>query len=188
MLNKPVCQNCRIPLPRKKKYCSRCAPLVYRMNYKELRGTNPLSRVSKACPHCKQLLPIDAFPKHKRKSGNGKSYMFVEWLCRSCFNVNARISKARREHRKQQLPSTFTLEEWERALEYFDHSCAYCGYPSDKLQQEHFIPLSKGGGYTKDNIVPACPECNLSKSDAMPQDWLPEDVYVAVSAFLSDRS
>ena len=98
--------------------------------------------------------------------------------------ANDRIRNQRREHRKQQLPATLTVKEWEHALEYFEWACAYCGEPSSELQQEHFIPLAKGGGYTKVNIVPACPDCNYSKRDSLPQDWLPEETYVEVSEYL----
>ncbi len=40
--------------------------------------------------------------------------------------------------------------------------CAYCGALND-LQWEHIIPRSAGGPDTIDNLVLACPECNLSK-------------------------
>ena len=32
-----------------------------------------------------------------------------------------------------------------------------------KLEQEHVIPLSKGGALTLHNIVPACRSCNSKK-------------------------
>jgi 5-methylcytosine-specific restriction endonuclease McrA len=34
-----------------------------------------------------------------------------------------------------------------------------------KLTQEHVIPVSRGGGTTAENIVPACGKCNSSKKD-----------------------
>ena len=83
-----------------------------------------------------------------------------------------KLSKQRREHRKQQLPATLTIKDWEHALEYFERTCAYCGMPTDELHQEHFIPVAKGGGYTKDNIIPSCPECNSDKRAKEPLDWL----------------
>ena len=67
------------------------------------------------------------------------------------------IRKRRREFRKRSLPATLTQVDWQAALEYFEWSCVYCGATGD-LHQDHFIPLSKGGGYTIDNIVPSCKE------------------------------
>lgn len=65
----------------------------------------------------------------------------------------------------------YSLDEWEQAKVYFDNKCAYCGASSDVLSQDHFIPLSKGGSYTKDNIIPACISCNSSKSDTDFKEW-----------------
>ena len=45
------------------------------------------------------------------------------------------------------------------------------------LEQEHFIPLSKGGGYSMGNIIPACRACNASKSDKDFFEWYPEYKY-----------
>lgn len=30
---------------------------------------------------------------------------------------------------------------------------------------DHVKPLSKGGDYSNENLVPACPNCNMKKSD-----------------------
>jgi 5-methylcytosine-specific restriction endonuclease McrA len=40
------------------------------------------------------------------------------------------------------------------------------------LHQEHHIPVAKGGGYTPNNILPACQSCNLSKGSRDPVEWL----------------
>lgn len=70
------------------------------------------------------------------------------------------------------LPADFTIEEWGEALEFFDYLCCYCGLESDRtLEQDHFVPLSKMGAYTKDNIVPACKSCNSSKHTEDFQSW-----------------
>jgi len=48
-------------------------------------------------------------------------------------------------------------------LEEHNHCCIYCGRNDLPLEQEHKIPVSRGGGYTADNIVPACRPCNIHK-------------------------
>lgn len=68
--------------------------------------------------------------------------------------------------RKRGLPATLTLEEWEQIQKQFKHKCAYCG-KIGKLTQDHVIPVSLGGGLTKDNIVPACLPCNGAKRDRL---------------------
>ncbi len=71
--------------------------------------------------------------------------------------------KRRRRSLEKNLPTTLTEEEWQTILSQHFHRCHYCGKKSDHLHQEHKIPVSKGGGYTAQNIVPSCQSCNSSK-------------------------
>lgn len=75
--------------------------------------------------------------------------------------------------RKRKLSDTLTVNQWKACKEYFNHSCAYCGKHLKRLHQEHFVPVSKGGGYTANNIIPACKSCNSSKKDSDFFDWYP---------------
>lgn len=83
---------------------------------------------------------------------------------------NQRRATNRRRAREEKLECSLTMEDWNEILEEFDYRCAYCGKKAKKLEQEHVIPVSNGGGYTRNNIVPACRPCNSSKQD--------EDVFV----------
>lgn len=57
------------------------------------------------------------------------------------------------------------------------YGCYWCGADlADGFHVDHVIPLSRGGPHTVHNLVPACPECNLSKGDKMPiTEWSPPD-------------
>jgi 5-methylcytosine-specific restriction endonuclease McrA len=79
-----------------------------------------------------------------------------------------------RKARIRAMEKNYTAQDWQRALEYFDNKCAYCGADSD-LQQEHFVPVRDGGGYTPDNIIPACGPCNAEKQGRDPFKWLVVD-------------
>jgi hypothetical protein len=81
------------------------------------------------------------------------------------------------QHKKKGLPFDFSPDDWDACLDYFDNSCAYCGEKSDRLEKEHFIPVSKGGAYTKDNIIPSCKSCNVSKHAHDFLDWYPSRSY-----------
>lgn len=72
--------------------------------------------------------------------------------------------------RKNSLISNFTTDQWQQCLTHFNHQCAYCG-STESLEQEHVIPVSRGGHYTPDNIIPACRSCNASKNNKIMQDW-----------------
>ena len=72
---------------------------------------------------------------------------------------------------KRQLPHTLTLQEWEEIKVEFDYKCAYCGKPLRRFTQDHIIPLTAGGGYTRANIIPACKSCNSSKHTTPLEEW-----------------
>ena len=81
-----------------------------------------------------------------------------------------------RKSLKNGLSSTLTAEQWELIKQNFNNCCAYCGKELP-LAQEHFIPLSTGGEYTHNNIIPACRRCNSSKHDRAFTDWYPRYEY-----------
>jgi 5-methylcytosine-specific restriction endonuclease McrA len=77
-----------------------------------------------------------------------------------------------RRARKNKLECTFTPEQWQEILIKFNHKCAYCG-EEKPLTQDHFIPLSKGGEYSSNNIIPACQSCNCRKNAQDFFKWYP---------------
>lgn len=89
-----------------------------------------------------------------------------------------KLKKQRRKYnnirraKERELDATLTIEEWEGIKADFNYKCAYCGEQSD-LEQEHFIPVSKNGEYTTNNIIPACRQCNVRKSNIDFFDWYP---------------
>lgn len=89
--------------------------------------------------------------------------------------ILARAGVEKRRAKMSSLPHTLTIEDWEGTLEFFDYSCAYCGVSQEELEyslhQEHIIPVSEGGGYTADNIIPSCKTCNLSKGAKELEEW-----------------
>lgn len=92
-------------------------------------------------------------------------------------NEIQKITKANQKRRHQKRNDfSLTDEEWQETIEYFDYSCAYCGH-TDKLAYEHFIPFSKGGSFTKNNILPACIHCNSSKHDRDFKEWYPKQKF-----------
>ena len=87
--------------------------------------------------------------------------------------------------KKKELDATLTVEQWEQIKGSFNNKCAYCGMTEEEhknifnqtLHQEHFIPLSKGGEYTHNNIIPACRSCNSSKQDKDFFEWYPQQKF-----------
>jgi 5-methylcytosine-specific restriction endonuclease McrA len=44
-----------------------------------------------------------------------------------------------------------------------DYTCQYCGQPSARPTVDHIIPRFRGGEYSWENLVTACPQCNRRK-------------------------
>lgn len=76
-----------------------------------------------------------------------------------------------RRTKSRGLKSDLTIIQWELIKEIFDHKCAYCGNSVKKLEKDHFVPLSKEGEFTMNNIVPACRRCNASKGNSNFYEW-----------------
>lgn len=72
-------------------------------------------------------------------------------------------SKRRRALKKGAAICDFTAAQWAAMKDRYGHRCVYCGRKMKRLEQDHIIPLSKGGNHTYSNIVPACRSCNAKK-------------------------
>lgn len=80
------------------------------------------------------------------------------------------ILNQKRRTEKMKLPNNLTPNQWEEIKLKFNNRCAYCGQET-VLAQDHFIPLSKGGEYTKNNIIPCCKSCNSKKHNSKFEEW-----------------
>jgi hypothetical protein len=92
-------------------------------------------------------------------------------------NLTAQLSRERYRNRQAGASSTLTRTQWNACKDMFDNTCAYCGKSLKNLTQDHFIPLSKGGGYDANNIIPCCKSCNSSKQDKDFLEWYHKQPY-----------
>ncbi len=53
-----------------------------------------------------------------------------------------------------------------------DFTCVYCGERGGRLECDHVIPVSRGGGHSPDNLATACFSCNRSKRDKLLSEWI----------------
>lgn len=85
----------------------------------------------------------------------------------------SRRARAARKRRKRFLAADndLTAAQWTAILTAWG-SCAYCGDTEAALQKDCVLPLSRGGRYTIENVVPACRSCNASKSNDEVTGWL----------------
>ena len=69
------------------------------------------------------------------------------------------------------MDNDLTASEWEELRAAWG-GCAYCGVTGTALQKDCVQPISRGGRYTLDNVVPACASCNASKHTSEVTGWL----------------
>lgn len=77
----------------------------------------------------------------------------------------------RRVVRMKRVEHDSLPEQWEAIVSAWAGR-AYCGKPSAAMQRDCVLPISRGGRYTLDNIVPACPSCNASKCNSEVTGWM----------------
>lgn len=88
----------------------------------------------------------------------------------------ARRSRKARADRKRKVRMArvthdLTDAQWVTLKETWG-GCAYCGATDRALQRDCVLPISRGGRYTIDNVVPACRSCNTSKCNDEVTGWL----------------
>jgi len=77
----------------------------------------------------------------------------------------------KRKRRMDAADNDLTALEWAEIRVAWG-GCAYCGAIGVPLQRDCVLPLSRGGRYTVQNIVPACRSCNASKSNDEVTSWM----------------
>lgn len=180
-------------------WCKKCWGTDYGVH--SMNSTYESKEGYKFCNTCKEELPFDDFHKSndildgfttmckKCSATRSKKYTSqpkvrihireyrkkwrkVYYSTPAGIAMNAKHVNIRRS-RKANVEYNYSVSIWEDTLEYFKGECAYCGKEDSGLNQEHVIPLSKGGCYTKHNIIPACQFCNTSKHNKDLMEWYP---------------
>lgn len=95
----------------------------------------------------------------------------------------SRAAYLKRRSAKAKVSCTFTTDHEQRALNYFNGCCAVCGrqlqdlFATHKLNWDHWIPITRGGHTSPDNMIPLCGGmngCNNRKNNKLPDEWLRE--------------
>lgn len=74
--------------------------------------------------------------------------------------------------RKANASGYHTAEDVQVQYDHQKGHCHYCGVRvGDGYHVDHVVPLSEGGSNWPENLVIACPTCNLSKHNKHPMDF-----------------
>lgn len=85
------------------------------------------------------------------------------------------VGKAHRHKRralKRASKGSYTTQQLQEQFQRQKGKCYWCKVKLGKMwHADHVIPLAKGGSNTIDNIVAACPTCNMRRKDKLPHEW-----------------
>lgn len=156
-----------------KKMCTICEKVLKVSSFHKMAiSTDGLMSICKQC-HKTRMKEYESRPEVKIRIAAYEKARSKVYYATPHGKAMAKKHMHIRKSRIAQAIYNYSAETWLETLEYFNDSCAYCGDKSDSLHQEHIIPLSKGGSYTKQNIIPACAFCNASKHNKDLMDWYP---------------
>lgn len=92
------------------------------------------------------------------------------WQRKYLRSAKGKAASARGCHRRQErskgLPCTLTNDEWQHIIALQGGHCAICWLPFGDIrrpERDHIIPVTKGGGLTKENVQALCRPCNARK-------------------------
>lgn len=87
--------------------------------------------------------------------------------------ANMKKQKAKKRAIIKQAEGHHTAKDILAIYEEQDGLCAYCGIRLfDEYEVDHYQPLAKGGANSVDNLFCVCLECNSSKRDKLPEEWI----------------
>jgi 5-methylcytosine-specific restriction endonuclease McrA len=98
-----------------------------------------------------------------------KSGFVQSQLCQWCYgDLMKKVIRHKQRAWNSHNTATLTTIQWATILHSSEGKCHYCqkqiGY--HMLTLEHLIPVSKGGGTTSENCIPACMDCNHKSWEA----------------------
>lgn len=83
-----------------------------------------------------------------------------------------RAYRQNRRARKLQNGGNHTAADIQAQYKSQRGKCWWCGKKvGDKYHVDHRVPLARGGSNAPENLVIACPKCNLSKGARLPHEW-----------------
>ncbi|MGZ0228911.1 MAG: HNH endonuclease [Acidimicrobiales bacterium] len=86
-------------------------------------------------------------------------------------NRRQQRAASKRKRRMANVDHDLSDTQWSNLKIAWD-GCAYCGEQNKPLQRDCVKPISRGGRYTFDNVVPACGSCNASKCNHEVTSWM----------------
>jgi len=121
---------------------------------------------------------LDKHPRIKNKLGSYQQ-LFINWCAKQRVQYVADIldecEQFEREVMKSRLYDT-NVKLWKeisnKIFQRDNYTCVYCNKIGGKLEVDHIIPISRGGGNELSNLATACRKCNRQKKDRTPDEFV----------------
>lgn len=181
-----TCFKCKLPFPANSDYFHKNSANSDGLRHECKTCRNTFVRSRYVCDeHHKARVKkwIDANPERFRKiqrdyasrnPGRNSRYYTPEWE-RNWRKRNPEKTRtnSRNSHLKRRMiVGTHTADDVKRQYKSQKGKCYWCGEKVGKSYHvDHVIPVSKGGTNYPENIVIACPRCNISKGAKLPHEW-----------------
>ncbi len=157
------------------KRCSKCK------EYKDVSmfgvASSQASGLQPRCNKCMSILRKDHYLKNKTKRKKySKQYFKTQAGKIVSINSQAKRKAQKLNSMDGSIPEIITYPltiELHALLTKQDNKCYLCNTDiSSTKHLDHWIPLSKGGSHSIDNVIWLCPTCNLQKSAKVPSELL----------------
>lgn len=86
---------------------------------------------------------------------------------RSIVNANTRNRRAR----QRQAEGSHTAQDVQAQHDRQKGRCYWCKQKLVTYHVDHVTPLSRGGSNWPENLVIACPKCNITRNNRLPHEW-----------------
>lgn len=87
------------------------------------------------------------------------------------YRLKSRIYEHNKRVRFYSAPGKYTKQDIQKKLLTQKNRCYYCNKQLTKYHVDHVVPLSRDGSNYPDNLVLACPTCNMRKNNKLPHEW-----------------
>lgn len=97
------------------------------------------------------------------------------WLQTEHGSLVSKVCRHRRRARQRGNGGNYTAQDVQNQYTRQKGKCYYCkiklGSGKKAYHVDHVIPLARGGSNGPENLVIACPTCNLKKQDKLLHEW-----------------
>ena len=138
--------------------CSDCLEWKPESEFKKNKSRS--TGVSSSCKPCDAV----RYDRWRRKNMDRLRAYRTEWEARGGLKPKTCRAAAKSRMRAPGRNEHYSPAELRELIVAANGRCYYCGEPSDRMEVDHKVPLSRGGANDISNICLCCRTCNRRKA------------------------